>query len=133
MLERLVGWSRVLGSTRAAPFGDRPLTSTQMDALFLLAHGGGAITPGALAASLGVTPGAVTQLIDPLRTDGIVEVAPNPADRRSRVIRLSAKARTAIATYETETARALAARFASLDDSELAALADLLTRTEGPP
>lgn len=46
----------------------------------------GPIAPGALAKTLGLTPSAVTTLVDRLEREGLVSRTPDPADRRRSLI-----------------------------------------------
>jgi len=131
VLASVVAVSRDIRAERRTPFHGRTLTASQMDALFHLAHGPAPVTPGALAGVLGVTPGAVTQLVDALRAEGLVETSTHPDDARSRVIRLSAEARDQVAAFELHAVARMLPRFDSLDDDELASLARLLRRTQG--
>ena len=62
-VEALVMWSRTLDGHRVVPFGDVQLSRAQLEVLFLIVHSHGPATPGAVAARLGVTPAAVTQLV----------------------------------------------------------------------
>ena len=60
ILASLAGCSRVLGAARTRPFGDLQLTRTQVDALFLVAHGRRpghpAISPGRWASPPAPSP-----------------------------------------------------------------------------
>jgi DNA-binding MarR family transcriptional regulator len=128
VIERSIAIGRSLRAGRRTPFHGRVLTGSQLDALFHLAHGPAPVTPGALATALAVTPGAVTQLVDGLRAEGLVESLPHPGDARSRVIRLSPNAAEQVADFERDmVARALPA-FDGLQDAELETLASLLGR-----
>lgn len=51
----------------------------------------GPVTPGALAASTGLTTGGVTVMLDRLEKAGYVKREPNPNDRRSVLVRVNAK------------------------------------------
>ncbi|MDO5534928.1 MAG: MarR family transcriptional regulator [Propionibacteriaceae bacterium] len=128
-VEELAVWARRLHSRRTFPFGHLDLGRSQVEALFLLAHADSALTPGDLAASLEVTPGAVTQLVSGLVAAGLVEQERDPEDARRRVLVLSAGSRKRVRAFEREVARELAPRFAGLSDAELETLAGLLART----
>ncbi|WP_418275406.1 MarR family winged helix-turn-helix transcriptional regulator [Isoptericola jiangsuensis] len=133
VLESVVGLSRELASARRSPFGDQQLSSSQLDALFLLAHAPTPLTPGALADRLGVTRGAVTQLVDGLRSLGLVDQVPHPTDARSRLLVLTPDAREKVADFESATVRRLEPRFAALSTDDLDQLARLLGRATGDP
>ncbi|MGH3146881.1 MAG: MarR family winged helix-turn-helix transcriptional regulator [Rubrobacter sp.] len=53
-------------------------------------QGAGELTPGQLGGLLSMTSGAVTALVDRLVAGGYVERVPNPRDRRSSLLRLTA-------------------------------------------
>ncbi|WAB84623.1 MarR family winged helix-turn-helix transcriptional regulator [Microcella daejeonensis] len=118
--------TRRIGARR--PFAGTPLSRSQFDAVFLLAHAVTPVTPSALAAELGVTGGAVTQLVEGLREAGLVEVARHPTDGRSRVLALSAAAAQEVDAFQQGLVRDLAPDFAALDEAELRQLATLLAR-----
>jgi DNA-binding MarR family transcriptional regulator len=74
----------------------RSTSLSQLD-LHALEHleASGALTPRQLQQRLGLTSGAVTALIDRLERVGWVARAPNPDDRRSVLVGLSARAHDA--------------------------------------
>lgn len=133
VLEAVAGWSRLLAGGPTLPFGSLSLSRSQTDALFLLARAPEPITPGMLASRLGLTPGAVTQLLEGLRAAGLVTQHPHPSDARSHLLSLSASARDQVDVFEQATITRLTDRFTDLSDIELTALADLLTRTRYLP
>lgn len=132
-LEVFVVWARVLDSHRTFPFGELQLTRSQLEALFFIAHTDTPATPGALAEVLGVTRGAVTQLVAGLVDMGMVQRQPHPLDGRRRVLALSPASRTQVDGFERDLIFGLAPRFERLDDAELQALAVLLGKTKGTP
>jgi len=121
--------TRRIGARR--PFAGTPLSRSQFDAVFLLAHGTEPMTPSRLATELGLTAGAVSQLVEGLREAGHVDVGPHPTDGRSRVIALSAAAAQEVDAFQQGLVRELAPDFAGLDDAELQQLAALLARAVG--
>jgi DNA-binding MarR family transcriptional regulator len=68
--------------------------------LFVLAHLRAPVTAGSLAATLQVTAGAVSQLLEPLRAAELVATAANPHDSRSRVLSLTEAARAEVERLE---------------------------------
>ena len=64
------------------------LSFSQVNTLFRLYHHG-ASSVNDLAGHLGITKAAVSQLLDPLITAGLVLRSENPADRRMRLIGLT--------------------------------------------
>jgi DNA-binding MarR family transcriptional regulator len=117
---------------RRAPFADRRLGRGQLDVLFVLAHHRAPVTAGSLAATLQVTAGAVSQLLEPLRTAGLVAVTANPHDSRSRVLSLTATARAEVERFEQRVVEEVAPAFDDLSDPELTDIADLLGRLRIP-
>lgn len=121
------------------PFQGRALGRSQLDLLFVLSQAGGTGTGsggvgvGGLAAALGVTSGAVTQLVDALRSDGLVTSEVNPADRRGRIIRLTADAAVEVDAFQREYAVALAPRFDALTTADVAELERLLHKIAAAP
>ncbi|MBN9151367.1 MAG: winged helix-turn-helix transcriptional regulator [Micrococcales bacterium] len=128
VLSGVASLSRMLSSAQKRPFEGRILSGSQLSVLFHLAHGSVDVTPGRLAKLLGVTPGAITQLIGGLQTEGHVDIRVGPDDARSRIVVLSAAARKEVEDFEAATAKRLEPHFASLTAQELATLAQLMGR-----
>ncbi|WP_165066615.1 MarR family winged helix-turn-helix transcriptional regulator [Marisediminicola senii] len=118
---------------RRVPFLGRSLTGTQLQALYRLAHARVPVTPSRLAAYLGVTAGAVTQLVDGLRAEQLVDVAPLPGDARSRILTLTPAAAAEVLAFERGVVGSVMPRFAGLSDDDLTTLAALLARIEDTP
>ena len=128
VLEVFVEWARFLDSRRTFPFGDLKLTRSQVQALFLIAHVESPATPGLLAESLQVTPGAVTQLMVGLTDAGLIVSQRDRGDARRRVLHLSEVSRARVEAFEQDMIRQVAPRFVGLDDNEVQTLATLLAR-----
>jgi DNA-binding MarR family transcriptional regulator len=67
--------------SRLRPEADPPLTGRQTEAVVFLAHHGRA-TMGELAAGLGISRGAASELVGRLVDKGVVRREPDSADRR---------------------------------------------------
>lgn len=132
VLEAVVTLSRELAAPRTTPFGDAVLTRTQLDILFVLAHSSERVAPGRLAATLRITPGAITQTVDQLRERGLVEQSVSDDDARSRVLTLTPSARDQVAAFEAATVLRVMPWFAALSDGELAGLAASITKIGSP-
>lgn len=89
----------------------------------------GPLTAGALAESTGLTPGAVTGLVDRLRRLGYVRRTPDPADRRRVLISVDAEARPDSAGAFTGLSEAMAELVAKYDDTEIAAINDFVANS----
>lgn len=128
-VQSLVVWARNFDSHRSFPFGDLRLSRSQVEALFLIVHADQPMTPGLLAGRLGITPGAVTQLVAGLLSARVVEQRTDPADARRRVLVLAPQWQARVSRFEQDLVRDVAPRFDALSDDELRTLADLLART----
>ncbi|WP_241992620.1 MarR family winged helix-turn-helix transcriptional regulator [Cryobacterium lactosi] len=130
VLESIFTLSRALASPRMTPFGDAVLTRTQLEILFVLAHENEPVAPGRLAATVRVTPGAITQTMDQLREKNLVDQSPSDLDGRVRVWRLTETATAQVAAFEAATVLRTSPWFTSLSPDELATLAALISRVE---
>lgn len=128
IVEHIAALGRDLAGAKAGPFGGVRLSRSQLDALFVLAHSRDDVTPGRLATTLGVTAGAVTQLVDGLREHGLVETVPHPGDGRTRLLVLTSSARETVEGFEQEVVDRVSPRFDALDGSGLEQL-ELLLRS----
>lgn len=130
VLESIVTLSRGLASPRTTPFGGTVLTRTQLEILFLLAHDTEPVTPGRLAATLKLTPGAITQSMDQLRDHALVEQSSSDSDGRIRVWTLTEHSAAQVTAFEDATVARTAPWFRDLSADELNHLAALLDRVE---
>jgi DNA-binding MarR family transcriptional regulator len=92
----------------------------------LMRHG--AMRPGALAEHLHIAPRSATEVVDDLQERGLVERAPDPADRRATLVRLTGVG--AAAGTEIKAARQAEAErfFASLSAKDRADLSRILRK-----
>lgn len=128
VVESVTVLSRAIAAERRVPFQGRSLNHTQLQILYLLAHDRRVVTPKRLAVALGVTAGAITQLIDGLREEQLVRIERHPEDARSRVICLTADAAAEISVFERSIVNRLLPLFDDLSDEELRSLAGMLVR-----
>lgn len=91
-------WLRLLSCTMAIEkvvqrrFAERFGTSLpRFDVLAALERYPGGMAMGALSRALLVSSGNVTQLVQKLIGEGLVRMDPSPTDRRSSIVRLTAK------------------------------------------
>ena len=131
VLESVTVLARELMAGREPPFGRR-LSRNQVEALFILAHSAEPVTPKHLAGGLGVTAGAITQLVDGLASLGMVDSTAHPHDGRSRVLRLTPSAGSTIDRFEREAVERMAYRFDGLTDEQLADLTATLSSVSTP-
>ena len=128
-IEAIVMWSRVMDSHRMIPFGELNLSRAQLEVLFHIAHSPSPATPGAIAGRLGITAGAVTQLVAGLVELGLVRQDRDTVDGRRRLLVLEPSAQQQVAGFEQAIIDDLSPRFAGLSDAELVTLTGLLART----
>jgi DNA-binding MarR family transcriptional regulator len=88
-------WLRLLSCTMAIEkdvqrrFAEQDMTLPRFDILAALDREPDGLPMGALSRLLLVSNGNVTQLVQKLVRDGLVEISPSPADRRSSIVRLT--------------------------------------------
>lgn len=88
------------------------------------------VRPGVIAGHLRIAPRSVTDVLDALADQSLVQREADPEDRRALVIRLTARGSEVAAEIESARRAALATFFAALDPAERASLRGLLARLE---
>jgi DNA-binding MarR family transcriptional regulator len=104
------------------------ISGTDQRALALIAHKA-PLTAGALAQLTGLTPGAVTGLVDRLERAGYVRRGPDPQDRRRVLIAPAPGEHHDLADVFAELGRDMAACMEKYDERELAVIADYVATT----
>lgn len=89
----------------------------------------GPLSAGALAKEIGLTPGAVTGMVDRLERAGLVTRAPDPADRRRVVIQVADTGRAVFGEVFSGLSAAMAEMVSRYSPEEQAVIADYVTRT----
>lgn len=79
----------------------------------------GTSTPGKLAEGMGLTTGGVTVMLDRLERAGYIKREPNPDDRRSLLIRVSAKKKQTLDVHYAAIIREFDAYIARMPEAEL--------------
>lgn len=101
------------------------LNSTDLQCLHLLELQSSA-TPGEIARWAGLTTGGVTVVLDRLESAGYIRREPNPADRRSTIIRpVAARLKKLHAMYQAQ-GEGLARVLAAYPDAHLRLILDFL-------
>ena len=90
----------------------------------------GPLSQTALADELGHAPRSVTQAIEALERDKLVERTADPDDRRRNIVTLTAEGTAALASGATAGEQVLHQIFRTLDSAQLATLSDLLDTIE---
>ncbi|MFD4555879.1 MarR family winged helix-turn-helix transcriptional regulator [Streptomyces sp. NPDC058469] len=86
----------------------------------------GAVRQSILAQDLGQAPRSVTQSIEALEREGLIERTPDPDDGRSKLVRLTPKGTTALTAGTAAGEEALRKVFGPMEPAQLAALDRLL-------
>jgi DNA-binding MarR family transcriptional regulator len=90
----------------------------------------GSLRQTALADELGHAPRSVTQAVDALERDRLVERAVDPDDRRCKLVTLTPAGAVALAAGTTAGEHVLRRIFGTLDHQQLASLNELLNTIE---
>lgn len=104
------------------------LSATEHKALGLITRTG-PVTATQLAQHTGLTPGAVTGLVDRLEDAGHVRRDPDPTDRRRILVSAVTGHDTALAEVFAELSREMGAFMAKYDQQELLVIADYVVNT----
>ncbi|HYC98100.1 MarR family transcriptional regulator [Brevundimonas sp.] len=130
----------VLGRARRIVLQSRPpieavfarygLDAGEFDVLSTLRRSGEpyALRPTELYRSLMISSGGLTDRLNRLTKAGMITRPPSPGDRRSLLVQLTDRGRTAVEAAFREDMAIEAGLLAALDDAERAALADLLRK-----
>ena len=110
--------TRQVGALQDRYLGHRPLGESRV--LFEIGERGA--SPRDVRARLGLDSGYVSRMIGALRRDGLVDTAPDPADRRTKRLRLTAAGRAEMAELDRISDELAAATLAPLDDEQRARL-----------
>ncbi|MBG6056338.1 DNA-binding MarR family transcriptional regulator [Salinibacterium sp. CAN_S4] len=126
VLEELIEANRMLLGPRVTPLAGQELSRSHLEALFLIAHRDN-VTPGALASSMRITAGAVTQLLAKLRRAGLVVAAPTLTDSRSITLTLTGSAEKELTMFEAQAVEQSMPHFERLTTADLESLSALLS------
>ena len=112
---------------------DLGLTLAKLMALKALSDAGESLPLGQLAERLSCVKSNITQLVDRLEADGLVERQPDPKDRRARLAVLTSAGRKACQEglrRQQEAERKVLGRLTSAEATQLAALLAKIERSE---
>lgn len=110
-------------------FGE--VSMSEYDVLYTLAKADEPVRMGELGCSVLLSQPGLSRLVDRLAHRGLVERCPDPADRRSVLVRLSDAGRAAQKQVGRRHARQVAEAMAVLDTEELRQLRTLATKLSG--
>jgi DNA-binding MarR family transcriptional regulator/GNAT superfamily N-acetyltransferase len=107
-----------VGALNDRYLGRRPLGEARV----LFEIGSDGATPRDVRARLGLDSGYLSRMIHSLQHDGLVEEAPNPADKRTKRLRLTADGRSEMRALDRISDELAASALAPLTDDERARL-----------
>ncbi len=132
VVEALVRASRRLRHASVRDLAPLGLTPAQERALRVVARAGSdGIRMGELAGRMSVVPRSATGVVDGLEEAGLVERVPDPASRRSVLVRLTPGGRRVQDDMAAARLSAAEDLLGALDDEERAQLASLLGKIAG--
>ena len=134
VLSRVTRLARHLDRARRAAFEAHALEAWSFDVLAALRRAGAPyqLSPGQLLTSTLVTSGTMTNRVDRLASDGLVERLPDPDDRRGVLVRLTPAGRAAVDAALADLLEHERAILAALARADRTRLADLLRALTGP-
>lgn len=124
---RVSGRLRRSSAERLAPLG---LTQAQARLLRTIAATKRPPRMSDIAAGLGIVPRSATTTVEALEAAGFVDRRPDPDDRRSVLVVLTANARAVVSRIEDARRAAADEVFAALDAADRTTLVDLLDRVD---
>ena len=127
LMERLHSLKRLMIPDIQTTAGEECLAPSQWLALHIISRQEG-IGIKELAAQLGTTSSAATQLVDGLVKKGLLDRQPSTDDRRALRLSLPDAARQQIETMKEQRLDHLCTLFSALDDAEFQALLSLLSK-----
>ncbi|MBI1862848.1 MarR family transcriptional regulator [Candidatus Microgenomates bacterium] len=128
--ETLACLKRAIQKGRSFPFDGCTLTKGQTDILMYIAHHKDGVSVKELAEYLGVTSGAITQAIDGLVENKLVQRVEKESDRRVQIITLTPKAHETFRSFKKSYYHDLAPMFETLSDEEIVLLTQLLKKVD---
>lgn len=106
------------------------LGAAEVGVMMCLGHSKDGVSVKDLASDIGITSGAVTQLVDKLLAKGLVERVEDLVDRRSVHIVLSAQARQGREQMKKEYFAQMSAIFGELSDDDLVQMIALFNKVK---
>lgn len=127
LMERLHAFRRLMAPEAQTEIGAECLSHSQWLVLHLVGRQEG-IGIKELAAQLGISPSATTQLVDCLVNKGFLNRASSPEDRRALCLTLPEKSREQIGKLREQKMKHLCKIFSPLNDYEFDTLLELLDK-----
>jgi len=130
LAEKMAAIMRRVHSGQGFRFSDFTLRPPQVRILFYIARGNEDVAVKDLAETMGVTPGAVTQLVDGLVDMALVRREADTRDRRVVRIKLTDLAVSKLAEFRKNYLTATSQVFDVLTDEEIRELVGLLEKVD---
>ena len=132
ILEKFGTVTRIIHSNQCVRFGEYTLSQLQIRTLFNIAKKQKPLAIKDLVKLLGVTPGAVTQLVDGLVSMNLVKREEDINDRRVILIALTQHAEDELDNLKQEYLASASQVFETLNDEEINELIMLLDKVNTP-
>lgn len=100
--------------------------------LAILSDNAGAMRHNQLASAFRVSPSTLSEMLNRLESDGMIERSQDPADRRATLLTLTDRGKRRADEIKEETHRAFSAAFGNLSDDEKRQLIALLHKIPDP-
>lgn len=130
LYEKLGGVYRGLRGGRGQLFNKYGLGRAHAFLVFAISHHPDGVAVKDLATTCHVTSGAITQQIDALVTQGLLERVESTKDRRIVLIKLTTKARQELDEFKQAQFDEVASAFEPLSDAEVENLTNLLAKID---
>jgi len=127
LFEGLMALKKVIGTRRERFLKQTDLSSQQMHILYMLAHED-RLTVKDVAAMMGITSSAATQIIEGLVKSGYVERIRDNEDRRVVHLQFSAQGKTNFENFKKAHMERIGLAFEVLTDQELELLINIPTK-----
>jgi len=132
LIENFTQIFRDMHKEQKFPFGDLVLTRQQMMIMFFINEKKGGVSAKEIAEFLKVTAGAVTQFIDGLVKNGLVERAESNTDKRSMDIGLTKMAKEKFDHFKKDYMDKINQAFDELNNQELKQFIGLTEKIKTP-
>jgi DNA-binding MarR family transcriptional regulator len=132
LIENFTQIFRDMHKEQKFPFGDLVLTRQQMMIMFFINEKKGVVSAKEIAESLRVTAGAITQFIDGLVKNGLVERVESNMDKRSMDIKLTKMAKEKFDHFKKDYMDKINQAFNGLNNKELEQFIELTEKIKMP-
>ena len=100
--------------------------------LLILDDNAGGMRQNQLASAFRVSPSTLSEMLNRLEADGMIERSSDPSDRRATLLKLTDKGAERVGNIKEETRKSFAVTFGNLTDGEKRQLITLLHKIPDP-